>query len=509
MKSGDSEKMRSFPKLLIWGLISGPIMIVMGLLTVFLFDTLTEAIIESKLPLIPDSDVTNAWIQPPVKPLLKIYYFNVTNPEEYLRGSTPVVSQMGPYTYQEKWVREEVEWDEKEEKVGFRMKKTYFFRPDLTKGSLEDVITTPNVPMFASINKMRALGPEYLLGITTFLDSQDPPQNVFEKRTAREITWGYQHDLVDLANTILPPAERLPEKYGYFYGKNNSLEDPVQINTGSKDISVVGKVVKQNNESKLNVWDSGKENICNAIEGTDGSVFPPFLTRESRPSIFTKDMCRSLELEFSKAVYHSGLETLRFIPSHEAFSEKDHSCFCPGTGPCAPQGLFNVTNCHKAPMFLSWPHFYGGDPQLLSQVKGLSPNEEDHQFHIDILPELGVGLRAAIRLQINLHINVEGVPKLANASSVYLPIIWFSDGVEELDDPETLDLLRAAVINPRKIRVVVSVLLLLLGVAVLVICVVFIFLRRRRKDLDIASMSRSSELNDYGSANNKGYQSDS
>ena len=28
--------------------------------------------------------VTEAWIAPPVKPLLKIYYFNVTNPDAYL-----------------------------------------------------------------------------------------------------------------------------------------------------------------------------------------------------------------------------------------------------------------------------------------------------------------------------------------------------------------------------------------------------------------------------------------
>ena len=55
-----------------------------------------------------------------------------------------------------------------------------------------------------------------------------------------------------------------------------------------------------------------------------------------------------------------------------------------------------------APMLLSWPHFYNGDPKLLDQVEGLLPDKEKHQFAIDILPQLGVGLRAAIRLQINI-----------------------------------------------------------------------------------------------------------
>ena len=55
-------------------------------------------------------------------------------------------------------------------------------------------------------------------------------------------------------------------------------------------------------------------------------------------------------------------------------------------------------------MLLSWPHFYGGDPALLEKVSGLAPDKEKHQMQIDLLPQLGVGLRAAIRLQINVFI---------------------------------------------------------------------------------------------------------
>ena len=55
-------------------------------------------------------------------------------------------------------------------------------------------------------------------------------------------------------------------------------------------------------------------------------------------------------------------------------------------------------------MLLSWPHFYNGDEKLLSQVEGLRPDKDKHQFAVDILPQLGVGLRAAIRMQINIFI---------------------------------------------------------------------------------------------------------
>ena len=104
---------------------------------------------------------------------------------------------------------------------------------------------------------------------------------------------------------------------------------------------------------------------------------------------------------------HHGLETWRFIPSRTAFTPADSPCFCPpgAEAGCAPAGMFNVSQCQGgAPMLLSWPHFYSGEERLLSQVEGLRPEKEKHEFGVDILPQLGVGLRANIRMQINVFI---------------------------------------------------------------------------------------------------------
>ena len=112
-----------------------------------------------------------------------------------------------------------------------------------------------------------------------------------------------------------------------------------------------------------------------------------------------------------ETVSHHGLETYRFVPSSSVFTPADSACYCPPAPPgeagegCAPAGMFNVSQCQGgAPMLLSWPHFYNGDQQLLSQVEGLKPSKEKHEFGVDILPQLGVGLRAAIRMQINIFI---------------------------------------------------------------------------------------------------------
>ena len=91
------------------------------------------------------------------------------------------------------------------------------------------------------ISKMRMTGgPDLLASANAFLEAQDPPQHVFEKRTVSkylnristildylpklhgcqvaEITWGYNHSLVTMSNLVLPEDQRLPELYGYFYG---------------------------------------------------------------------------------------------------------------------------------------------------------------------------------------------------------------------------------------------------------------------------------------------------
>ena len=41
----------------------------------------------------------SVWLNPPIEPLLKLYVFNITNPEEVLEGADPVSQELGPYVY--------------------------------------------------------------------------------------------------------------------------------------------------------------------------------------------------------------------------------------------------------------------------------------------------------------------------------------------------------------------------------------------------------------------------
>lgn len=47
-----------------------------------------------------NSRVLGGWINPPPPVYMQYFFFNVTNPEEFLAGmAKPHVTQMGPYTY--------------------------------------------------------------------------------------------------------------------------------------------------------------------------------------------------------------------------------------------------------------------------------------------------------------------------------------------------------------------------------------------------------------------------
>ncbi|KAL6048002.1 hypothetical protein STEG23_036123, partial [Scotinomys teguina] len=45
------------------------------------------------------TEVFDSWEKPPLPVYTQFYFFNVTNPEEILRGEIPIVEEVGPYTY--------------------------------------------------------------------------------------------------------------------------------------------------------------------------------------------------------------------------------------------------------------------------------------------------------------------------------------------------------------------------------------------------------------------------
>lgn len=71
--------------------------------------------------------------------------------------------------------------------------------------------------------------------------------------------------------------------------RNNSI-DPrvVTVKRGKKNVMEVGSVIAIDGEPELKIW----RDSCNEYQGTDGTVFPPFLTENDRLQSYSDDLCR-------------------------------------------------------------------------------------------------------------------------------------------------------------------------------------------------------------------------
>ena len=134
-------------------------------------------------------------------------------------------------------------------------------------------------------------------------------QDVFNSTSVRDIVWGYHHTLVKLGNGVLPPDKQLPsDKFGFFAEKNNSVSGEWETLTGLEDVAEVARVLSYDGQQQLDFWEGDS---CNAIRGTDGSLFHPEVNINETLYIFNRDLCQSLPLVFQGETEHHGMTTFR------------------------------------------------------------------------------------------------------------------------------------------------------------------------------------------------------
>ena len=66
---------------------------------------------------------------------------------------------------------------------------------------------------------------------------------------------------------------------------------------------------------------------------------------------------------------------------------------------------------------------------------------------------MGTGLKAQARTQINIRMyKIDDIKQAEGLRDIVFPFLWFSDGIETIDDPETINLLHMAVNAPERAR---------------------------------------------------------
>ncbi|KAK7097188.1 lysosome membrane protein 2-like [Littorina saxatilis] len=480
--------------------IVGLVALVTGCVLIQVFDNLIHEKVKDELPLKNGSVSYKNWLSPPAPIYFQIYVQHVANAEEVVQlGAKPVLVQKGPYTYREKRQKVNITYTA-DNTITYRENQFYFFDRSRSVGPENDNFTTVNLPMITIANMVK-----YQFGIiqemvNTILEFTD--EHVFIDLTVAELMWGYEDSLLkDVKNELAKLGITLPidDKFGMFLNKNGSNDGLYRITSGlGGTVDHFAEILSWDGNRSLNFWNS---DVANSLNGSDGTMYPPFIDTSRSYYLFSSDLCRSLEIVHTKDYTLKGIDLRRFIVPPRTFANVStnpyNKGFCTPESNCLPSGVLNASVCKQgAPVILSLPHFLDGDPAIQNRVIGMNPNREKHQSVIDIEPMTGVVMNAAKRVQLNAYLTK--IPHIKDTTNIHpyiiLPILWLDESAK-IDDKSASDF-KSEVLMPLKIADAVQYGLIALGVFLLT-CFFICFAKGafcKTKDREMQSMGETTPI---------------
>ncbi|XP_021004437.1 protein croquemort [Parasteatoda tepidariorum] len=405
----------------------GILMAVMGLLSYIMFPRILKWQVEENLILSPEAEPYEFWRVIPVPIYSKFYFFNITNTKDILEHKAkPFVQELGPYTFRETREKVNITWHPNGTVSYFQIKRWYF-EPSMTSGSLDDLITTVNVPLATAVNKgIRSGDTFYLNGVDAM--AQHTKSTLYVTKNVRDLLFdGYDDEIFEAVKEmgIVVPYE----KFGWFYAKNGSDDGEYTIFTGRNDLAQYGYVNLYKGSSVV----PGRQPPCNSVGGTAGDMWPPFRNdKKEKLDLFVSDICSTLQLTYLSEVEVNEIESYRYWLDETAFDNGKHNEFnsCQCSDVCMPPGALDIETCQfDTPAVVSFPHFLYADQHYMDKIDGLTPDPAKHMFFIDLEPKLGIPVNVDARLQINVAIpNCDELENLELPDEkIFYPIFWFSE----------------------------------------------------------------------------------
>uniref|UniRef100_A0A2K6QYM1 Scavenger receptor class B member 2 n=1 Tax=Rhinopithecus roxellana TaxID=61622 RepID=A0A2K6QYM1_RHIRO len=368
-----------------------------------------------KIVLRNGTEAFDSWEKPPLPVYTQFYFFNVTNPEEILRGETPRVEEVGPYTYRELRNKANVQFGDNGTTISAVSNKAYVFERDQSVGDPKiDLIRTLNIPVLTVIEWSRV---HFLREIIEAM-LKAYQQKLFVTHTVDELLWGYKDEILSLLHVFRPD---ISPYFGLFYEKNGTNDGDYVFLTGEDNYLNFTKIVEWNGKTSVYITFSDYESV-------------------------------------------QGLPAFRYkVPAEILANTSDNAGFCIPEGNCLGSGVLNVSICKNgAPIIMSFPHFYQADERFVSAIEGMHPNKEDHETFVDINPLTGIILKAAKRFQINIYVKkLDDFVETGDIRTMVFPVMYLNESV--LIDRETASRLKS-VINTTLIITNIPYIIMALGV---------------------------------------------
>ncbi|KAH8327926.1 hypothetical protein KR067_001789 [Drosophila pandora] len=383
-----------------------------------------------EMALSPTSRSFDGWKVSPLPLNFDVYLFNWTNPEDFYVGSgkKPRFEQLGPYRFRESPDKVDIDWHNHNYSVSFHKKSWFYFDAEASNGSLSDMVNTVN--SVAHSAALRSAGTWGAHIVNIFSNMYD--QKVSVTKTAEELLFkGYEHPFVTIGKIFRP--EDVPyHRIGFQYPRNGSAAFDGDINmfTGADDIAKMGQIHTWNNLTHTNAF----EGSCGNVHGSMGEFFPPNLGTNDTVYMYMPKMCRAIPLDYTETVTVHGVTAYKYSGTEHAVDNgtlyPETSCYCVN-GKCSPIGVINIGPCaFNSSVYMSFPHFYKGDPSYLDAIEGLLPEREKHEFFMTLEPNAGVPMDVGGGFQANYFMEpVEGNNIFGNVPTVMMPMMWCEERV--------------------------------------------------------------------------------
>uniref|UniRef100_A0A914USG3 Uncharacterized protein n=1 Tax=Plectus sambesii TaxID=2011161 RepID=A0A914USG3_9BILA len=430
--------------------VLGALLIAVGVVLLVALPSIIRHQVISNAPLRKDGTMTEKWANPQYNVQMQVYTYSVKNPNEVVEGAKPSLARKGPYTFRQRQRKEDIEFTN-HSTVKYKNILTYTFDQDAScEGcDLSDTIWIPNI-IYQKFVEAASM-PELKIAASALI-SQTP---FLEVNVSDALFRGYKDPFLDsvcsipfmrfVCNQIL----NLPERIGFFYQKNATADGVYEIETGMADLANIARVVSWKGHAKLPTKWWSSEEAC-VINGTDGSLFHPYLSKTDTLPLFAAEMCRSIYLSFKEDMSYKGIDGYRFALPEQVMNTSlpENAGYCnplgkryyseaAQPGACLPPGLLDISRCQKGepPVVMSLGNFLYAPDEVHESVLGVDrPNEETDQITVDIEPTLGVLLQAQRQFQINVAMwkgnNLEFPVDLSKFYSAVVPVLLVNESVQ-------------------------------------------------------------------------------
>lgn len=409
--------------------------IVSGIFLIIIFPNIFNNILKKELTISPGTAAYKAWKNPSIPTKIRFYLFSVENPVEVVAGSKPKLAEKGPYVYREEVERVEDTFNE-DGTVTYKTRKFWYLVSD-ESASLDDVITSLDIPQFAAAESVR--GKWGAFGVRMTLSYR---KSLFVEKTARELLFeGFSDPLLTVGSFFNQDSSVPMDRFGWFYGRNGTTwsDDVVTMATGAINYDQLGDIKLWKNVNRTHY-----PGQCGQLKGS-ACGFVPIDPEREFIDYFSTDICRPIRFSKESSYIHNELPVDKYsVDASKTFgnatTNPTNACFYANH----PGGIHNSTGCKDAgilPVFVSLPHFLGADPSFMDMFRegSLSPDASKHSAYMVLQSNTSIPVQIRMRMQIMMQLRKN--PDVGNNFSAlrntFLPLLWFeaeADTDQEMED---------------------------------------------------------------------------